>query len=130
MADRAERDILVAGSMGPTGDIMQPVGDLAHEDAVRAFRDQALGLASGGADVIWIETMSSIEEAEAAIEGATPAGLPLVCTMSTMTFDTNGRTMMGVAPEQAAVTLRQHHWRGSAPIAATALASSLPRSPP
>ena len=94
-----ERDILVAGSAGPTGDLMQPVGDLAHEDAVRAFREQALGLASGGADVIWIETMSSIEETEAAIEGAAPAGLPLVCTM---TFDTNGRTMMGVTPEQAA----------------------------
>lgn len=99
VADRAGRNVLVAGSMGPTGDIMQPVGDLAHEDAVRAFREQALGLASGGADVIWIETMSSIEETEAAIEGATPAGVPLVCTM---TFDTNGRTMMGVTPEQAA----------------------------
>lgn len=99
VADRAERNVLVAGSMGPTGDIMQPVGDLAHEDAVRVFREQALGLASGGADVIWIETMSSIEEAEAAIEGAGPAGVPLVCTM---TFDTNGRTMMGVTPEQAA----------------------------
>ena len=99
VADRAGRDVLVAGSMGPTGDIMQPVGDLAHEDAVEAFREQALGLASGGADVIWIETMSSIEETEAAIEGAAPAGVPLVCTM---TFDTNGRTMMGVTPEQAA----------------------------
>ncbi|MDE0239909.1 MAG: betaine--homocysteine S-methyltransferase [bacterium] len=99
VADRSERSILVAGSMGPTGDIMQPVGDLAHDDAVRAFREQALGLASGGADVIWIETMSSIEETEAAIEGAAPAGLPLVCTM---TFDTNGRTMMGVTPEHAA----------------------------
>ena len=99
VADRAEREILVAGSAGPTGDLMQPVGDLAHEDAVQAFREQALGLASGGADVIWIETMSSIEETEAAIEGAAPAGVPVVCTM---TFDTNGRTMMGVTPEQAA----------------------------
>ncbi len=99
VADRTEHDVLVAGSAGPTGDLMQPVGDLAHEDAVQAFREQALGLASGGADVIWIETMSSIEETEAAIEGATAARLPLVCTM---TFDTNGRTMMGVTPEQAA----------------------------
>ncbi len=99
VADRAERSVLVAGSIGPTGDLMQPVGDLAHEDAVRAFREQALGLASGGADVIWIETMSSIEETEAAIEGAAATDLPLICTM---TFDTNGRTMMGITPEQAA----------------------------
>ncbi len=98
-ADRAGHSVLVAGSMGPTGDIMAPVGDLAHEDAVRAFHEQALGLASGGVDVIWIETMSSIGEVEAAIEGAAPAGVPLVCTM---TFDTNGSTMMGVTPERAA----------------------------
>ena len=107
-ADRAERGVLVAGSMGPTGDLMQPVGDLTHADAVRAFREQALGLASGGADMIWIETMSSIEETEAAIEGAALTDLPVICTM---TFDTNGRTMMGVTPEQAA-----HHF-AAAPLA-------------
>lgn len=85
VADRAGRPVLVAGAMGPTGEIMKPVGELRHEEAVRAFRKQARGLAEGGADMIWIETMSAIEEATAAIEGAAA----------------NGRTMMGVTPEDA-----------------------------
>ena len=99
VADAAGRPVLVAGSMGPTGEIMQPVGDLDPADAVDAFRDQADALAEGGADLLWIETMSSAEEAQAAIEGGRACGLPIVCTM---TFDTNGRTMMGLTPEAAA----------------------------
>ena len=98
VADRTGRPVLVAGAMGPTGEIMRPVGELGREEAVRAFRKQARGLAEGGADMIWIETMSAIEEAAAAIEGAAASGLPMVCTL---TFDTNGRTMMGVTPEDA-----------------------------
>ncbi len=98
VADRCGRPLLVAGTMGPTGEIMRPVGDLGREDAVDAFREQAQALAQGGADVIWVETMSAIEEAAAAVEGASSSGLPVVCTM---TFDTNGRTMMGVTPEDA-----------------------------
>ncbi len=98
-ADASERPVLVAGSMGPTGEIMQPVGDLDPAAAAAAFGDQAMALADGGADVLWIETMSSTEEAAAAIEGASKTGLPIVCTM---TFDTNGHTMMGITPEGAA----------------------------
>jgi methionine synthase I (cobalamin-dependent) len=98
-ADEADHPVLVAGSMGPTGEIMQPVGELDPADAADAFGDQAVALAEGGADVLWIETMSSTEEAAAAIEGAAKTGLPIVCTM---TFDTNGRTMMGITPEGAA----------------------------
>ncbi len=97
--DEAGRPVLVAGSMGPTGEIMEPVGELGHDEARAAFAEQAAALAAGGADIIWIETVSSEEEARAAIEGAAPTGLPIVCTM---TFDTNGRTMMGVTPEGAA----------------------------
>jgi 5-methyltetrahydrofolate--homocysteine methyltransferase len=81
--------------MGPTGEIFQPVGTLATEDGASAFAEQAAALKEGGADVLWIETMSSEEELRAAVEGASSAGLPIVTTMS---FDTNGRTMMGITP--------------------------------
>jgi methionine synthase I (cobalamin-dependent) len=94
-ADASHRPVAVAGSMGPTGEIFQPVGALSHEDGVAAFAEQAAALKEGGVDVLWIETMSSREELAAAVEGAQTAGLPIVTTMS---FDTNGRTMMGITP--------------------------------
>jgi 5-methyltetrahydrofolate--homocysteine methyltransferase len=87
------REVVVAGSIGPTGEILAPLGDLQADDAIAAFAEQALALEQGGADVIWIETMSSQEEVEHAVEGARQSSLPIVFTMS---FDTNGRTMMGV----------------------------------
>jgi len=93
VVDRSGRDIIVAGSIGPTGEILAPLGTLEPEDAVEAFAEQALALEQGGADVIWIETMSSQEEVELAVRGAQATNLPIVFTMS---FDTNGRTMMGV----------------------------------
>jgi methionine synthase I (cobalamin-dependent) len=95
VADASDRTVVVAGSIGPTGEIMEPVGPLTHDLAKAAFAEQALALASGGADVLWIETMSSREEVEAAVAGASVAGLPIVCTLS---FDTNGRSMMGISP--------------------------------
>ena len=98
VADASERDVVVAGSMGPTGEIMEPVGALSHDEAVAGFKEQAEGLKAGGADVLWIETMSSREESAAAVEGAASVGLPVV---TTMTFDTAGKTMMGVSPEEA-----------------------------
>ena len=96
VADVADRPVLVAGSMGPTGEIFQPVGTLSHEDGVAAFTEQARGLKEGGVDILWIETISSEEELRAAVEGASSVGLPIVSTMS---FDTNGRTMMGITPK-------------------------------
>ncbi|HEX2525980.1 MAG TPA: betaine--homocysteine S-methyltransferase [Geminicoccus sp.] len=98
VADGASRKVLVCGSIGPTGEIFQPVGALSHEEGVEAFAEQAIALAEGGADVLWIETISAQEEMAAAVEGAARAGLPIVTTMS---FDTNGRTMMGLTPEAA-----------------------------
>lgn len=95
-ADAAGRPVYVGGSIGPTGEIMEPVGALSHDEAVKAFAEQALALKEGGADMLWIETMSSEEELKAAVEGAARAGLPIVTTMS---FDTNGRTMMGITPK-------------------------------
>lgn len=104
-ADRAGRVVLVAGSMGPTGEILEPLGPLTLDAAREAFAEQATALARGGADVLWIETMSSIEEAEAAIAGARVADLPIVATLS---FDTNGRTMMGITPSDLAGLQRKH----------------------
>jgi methionine synthase I (cobalamin-dependent) len=94
-ADASGRDVAVAGSMGPTGEILEPLGPLSLADAQAAFAEQAHALAEGGVDVLWIETMSSKEEVEAAIAGAKTTGLPIVTTMS---FDTNGRTMMSLTP--------------------------------
>ncbi|KIC48896.1 betaine--homocysteine S-methyltransferase [Tateyamaria sp. ANG-S1] len=93
VADVAGRKVLVAGSVGPTGEIMEPVGSLTHADAVEMFHETASGLKEGGADIGWLETISAPEEYTAAAEGFARAGLPWVGTMS---FDTAGRTMMGV----------------------------------
>ncbi|MEE2944389.1 MAG: betaine--homocysteine S-methyltransferase [Pseudomonadota bacterium] len=93
VADKAGRPMVVAGSVGPTGDIMQPVGTLSHADAVEMFHEQAEGLKDGGADVLWLETISAPEEFKAAAEGFALADMPWVGTMS---FDSAGRTMMGV----------------------------------
>jgi 5-methyltetrahydrofolate--homocysteine methyltransferase len=94
---------LVAGSMGPTGELFDPLGTLTVEEARDAFREQAAGLADGGADFLLIETMSALEEVRAAIEGTRQAtDLPVVVTM---TFDTNFHTMMGVSPAVALRTL-------------------------
>ena len=103
VADAAGRPVVVAGSMGPTGEIYQPVGPLAIADGKAAFAEQARALAEGGADVLWIETISGIEELEAAVGGAGATGLPVIATM---TFDTNGRTMMGLAPGDAILFAR------------------------
>ena len=94
-ADAAEKPVLVAGSMGPTGELFQPLGALTADAAEQAFAEQAFALAEGGADLLWIETMSSLEEVEAAVKGARRTNLPVAATM---TFDTAGRTMMGVTP--------------------------------
>ncbi len=99
VADAAGRPVVVAGSMGPTGELMAPMGALTPEEAERVFEEQAKALKDGGVDVIWVETMSSKEEYAAAVAGAARCGLPVVATMS---FDTSGRTMMGVTPEEAA----------------------------
>ena len=97
--DGASRPVVVAGSMGPTGEIMEPLGPLTPERAEEVFTEQAEALARGGVDVLWIETIYAFEELRAAVAAAARTGLPVVSTMS---FDTNGRTMMGDSPEEAA----------------------------
>ena len=83
---------------------IQPLGALTMEDAIAAFEEQARALANGGVDVLWIETMSSREEVEAALHGGSVTGLPMVCTLS---FDTNGSTMMGITPADFVALCRE-----------------------
>ena len=97
VADSVGRPVAVGGSMGPTGEILEPLGELSRQQAVAAFTEQAQALAAGGVDLLWIETLSSREELDAALEGAGHTGLPVVCTCS---FDTHGRTMMGLTPAE------------------------------
>jgi methionine synthase I (cobalamin-dependent) len=99
VADAARREVRVGGDIGPTGELFEPLGPLTIESGTAAFAEQAEALAEGGADLLWIETMSSVDELRAAVAGAGRTGLPIVCTLS---FDTNGRTMMGVTPAELA----------------------------
>ena len=93
VADAAGRTVIVAGSVGPTGEIFEPIGPMTISQAVEIFHEQAEGLKEGGADVLWVETISAPEEYRAAAEAARLAGMPWCGTMS---FDTAGRTMMGI----------------------------------
>lgn len=97
VAAAAPRPVVVAGSVGPTGELFEPLGALTHDVAVESFRDEIRGLKDGGADVAWIETMSAPEEVHAAVTAAIAEGMPYVATCS---FDTAGRTMMGMMPSQ------------------------------
>ena len=91
--DKSGKDIVIAGSMGPTGEILEPSGPVSIDEAADVFEEQAHALADAGADVLWLETLSSREETIAGVRGAARAGLPIVTTLS---IDTNGRTMMGL----------------------------------
>ncbi len=93
---KSGRRIVKAGSMGPTGELIIPLGSMSYDEAVDAFREQALALKKGGVDVFWIETLSSPDEAKAAVEACQGLDLPIVTTYS---IDTNGRTMMGLSPD-------------------------------
>ncbi len=98
--DAAGDNVIVLGDIGPTGELMAPLGTLEYEQAVATFAQQAEALAQGGVDAFLIETMSDLDELRAAVEGVKRVtDLPIMASMS---FDTKGRTMMGVKPENAA----------------------------
>ncbi len=104
-ADAALRPVIVAGSIGPSGELLEPMGTMTPETAAAAFADQARGLAAGGVDLLWIETMSSLDEVAAAVAGVrSVTDLPVTVTLS---FDTAGRTMMGVTGTEAAARLAE-----------------------
>ncbi len=97
-AASAREGVLVAGSMGPTGMLMEPFGELTHAAAADAYAEQAAALTAGGVDLLLLETFFALEEAQAAIEGVKRASaLPLVVSFS---YDQGTRTMMGLTPTQ------------------------------
>ena len=99
VAKASERPVVVAGSVGPPGELFEPMGEMTMESAIHEFTTQIQGLKDGGADVAWIETMSAAEEIQAAAQAAINVGIPYVFTAS---FDTAGRTMMGIKPDALA----------------------------
>lgn len=100
----AHVDVFVMGDVGPSGELLEPMGTLTPESAQELFAEQIEGLVAGGVDAIVIETMSDLAEVRAAVDAARQVApeLPIFATLS---FDTNLHTMMGVSPEQAVVEL-------------------------
>lgn len=98
------RGILVAGDLGPTGELLAPLGAMSAGEAQALFAEQLRGLVDGGIDLVLVETLSDLGEADAALAAAREVApdLPVVVTMS---FDTNLRTMMGVRPADAVAHL-------------------------
>jgi 5-methyltetrahydrofolate--homocysteine methyltransferase len=96
--------LLVAGDLGPTGELLEPLGTMTPAQAEDVFAEQLAGLRDGGIDLVLVETMSDLGEAEAAIRAARSV-VPEVPVAATMSFDTNLRTMMGVRPGDAATAL-------------------------
>ena len=95
---------LVAGDLGPTGELLEPLGTLTADEAQAHFEEQVRGLVEGGIDLVLIETMSDLGEVAAAVRAAQAVApeLPVVVTLS---FDTHLRTMMGVSPADAVTAL-------------------------
>ena len=102
--EAAGKSCLVAGDIGPTGRFIEPFGDLAFEDAVNAFKEQALGLIDGGVDLFAIETMMDIQEARAALIAVKEVSD--LFTIVTMTFERDGKTLNGTDPVSALITLQ------------------------
>lgn len=102
--EAAGRSCLVAGDIGPTGRFVEPFGDLAFEDAVAAFKEQATGLIQGGVDLFAIETMIDIQETRAALIAVKEVSD--LFTIVTMTFERDGRTLNGTDPVTALITLQ------------------------
>jgi 5-methyltetrahydrofolate--homocysteine methyltransferase len=104
-AASARNGVLVAGSIGPTGLLMKPLGPLGPEEAFSAYVEQAKALAEGGVDLIIIETMFALEEATAAFDATrSVTDLPIVVSFS---YDRGVRTMMGVKPAQVMKTYKE-----------------------
>jgi len=98
-AARDER-VWVAGSIGPSGQLLEPFGTLTREEAVAQFAAQARALADGGVDLLVVETQFDLGEATAAYEGArSVTDLPIVVSFS---FDMGANTMMGLKAAQVA----------------------------
>ena len=95
---------LVAGSVGPTGSIMAPIGKLTIEQAEDAFREQVAVLAAEGVDFLLLETFMDLREIEAAMR-ACAAEAPNVAVAASMSFTDEGKTLYGYKPEGIARAL-------------------------
>jgi 5-methyltetrahydrofolate--homocysteine methyltransferase len=96
--DAVGPDVVVAGSIGPTGQLVEPLGPLSREACIEAFREQALALADGGVDLLVLETFFALDEAVWAAEAIrSVSDLPLVMSFS---FDQGTKTMMGLGPAE------------------------------
>jgi 5-methyltetrahydrofolate--homocysteine methyltransferase len=96
--------VLVAGDLGPTGELLAPLGEMSPAQAQGLFEEQLAGLRDGGIDLVLVETMSDLAEVQAAVEAARVV-VPDIPMIATLSFDTNLRTMMGVRPGDAVSTL-------------------------
>ena len=95
--------VKVAGSMGPTGGFIKPLGELDFDEVYQNYYEQAKALATAGADYILIETCIEIQEMRAALLAAKDAcDLPVICQLS---FSEDGRTVTGTDPQSAAIIL-------------------------
>ncbi len=99
-ADGAGRRVLVAGGLGPTGELYEPLGDLTEDAATALYVEQVSALVAGGVDLVLVETLSDLAELRAAVRACREAA-PALPVWVTMSFDTNLHTMMGVAPAAA-----------------------------
>ena len=111
-------DRLVAGSLGPTGQLVEPYGLLSRELCVEAYAEQAQALADGGVDLLVLETFFALEEAVWAVEGVqSVTDLPLVASFS---FDQGTHTMMGASPADVVAAV--------VPLGITAIGANCGRS--
>jgi methionine synthase I (cobalamin-dependent) len=100
----AGRAVFLAGSIGPTGEMLEPYGEFSPDEARQSFAEQAALLAAAGVDALVCETFTDLSEALLAVEAARATNLPI---LASMTFDQSGRTMMGVTPEDAVAQLSE-----------------------
>jgi len=101
----AQGQALVAGSIGPLGKPLEPFGNIAFDDAVAAYREQAQGLVEGGVDLFLLETMPSLDQARAAVTAVqTLSELPIVVSL---TFNEEGTTAYGEQPEDVVRTAEE-----------------------
>ncbi|UCD86087.1 MAG: homocysteine S-methyltransferase family protein [Deltaproteobacteria bacterium] len=92
----------VAASVGPTGELLKPLGPVEEAEAIDAFKEQIVAVADGGADLILLETMTDLKEATLAIRAAKEnTDLPVFCTFTYNLTKVGFRTIMGVDPDKA-----------------------------
>jgi len=127
------RDCYVAGTIAASGRMLQPLGDATPDEIYDGYREEALGYAEGGADVIWVMTMSDIEEAVLAVRATKDfTGLPVIATMSFDTTPKGCRTMMGIDSKTAAQRLAEagadlvgHNCGGATPEETTGILNEM-----